>query len=279
MRKVLTTLSVGETYTRHYTLKLIKDTLDLTPLDIYIVTDFRNIIEEEYGNNPRIFISDTSRDQFKLRIPIGPNKGADDFNFNIRYKALEFVQDLEDTLIIFTDCDNSVDWWDDKIMNEFLEREINNGYTFFGPRTDLKLENIYSKFKSNAKDFDPINSPHNMEKLTIFWHKFFNFDVVDNIPQEWLQAPLPAEYMLLFYNKDNMLKKMVDQWKYFCEYVQNKEYGWGTWAEGFEIGISAHLAGFNPKDISFSHHIWNKFMTPSGYKNGHKGSINYATER
>ena len=172
MRKVLTTLSVGETYTRHYTLKLIKDTLDLTPLDIYIVTDFRNIIEEEYGNNPRIFISDTSRDQFKLRIPIGPNKGADDFNFNIRYKALEFVQDLEDTLIIFTDCDNSVDWWDDKIMNEFLEREINNGYTFFGPRTDLKLENIYSKFKSNAKDFDPINSPHNMEKLTIFGINF-----------------------------------------------------------------------------------------------------------
>lgn len=279
MKKILTTLSLGETYTRHYTLKLIEDTLNITPLDIYIVTDFRDIIEETYGSNPRIFISDITRDEFKLRIPIGPNKGADDFNFNLRYRALEFVQDLEDTLVIFTDCDNSVDWWDEEKVESFLTQNINQGYDFFGPRTDLKLSSIFNQFKSNSEGFDPITSAHDMEKLTLFWHKFYNYDCNVNITQEWLNAPLPAEYMLLFYNTNGKLKKMVEQWKYFFNYLQDKDYSWGTWAEGFEIGISAHIAGFVPKDVGFCHPIWNTFMTPSGYKNGHKGDIQYATER
>lgn len=279
MRKILTTLSVGETYTKYYTLKLIEDTLNITPLDIYIVTDFRNIIEEKYGDNPRIFISDITRDEFKLRIPIGPNKGADDFNFNLRYRALEFVQDLEDTLIIFSDCDNSVDWWDDEKINTFLTENINQGYDFFGPRTDLKLSKMFDQFKSNSEGFDPITSPHDMGKLTLFWHKFYNYDCSNELPKEWANAPLPAEYMLLFYNTGGKLRKMVEQWKYFFNYLQDRDYSWGTWAEGFEIGISAELAGFNSKDIGFCHPIWNTFMTPSGYKNGHKGNIAYATER
>jgi hypothetical protein len=279
MRKVLTTLSVGETYTRHYTLKLIEDTLNITPLDIYIVTDFRSIIEEKYANNPRIFIQDISRDEFKLRIPIGPNKGADDFNFNLRYRALEFVQDLDDTFIIFTDCDNSVDWWDDVEMDKFIDSGIENGYDFYGPRTDLKLKSISEKFYSNSTNLDLIHPDANYDDHTIFWHKFYNYDCLNGISEEWKNAPLPAEYMLLFYNTGGKLRKMVEQWKYFFNYLQDRDYGYGTWAEGFEIGISTHLAGFNPKDISFSHPIWNRFMMPSGYKNGHKGDVSYATER
>ena len=281
MRKVLTTLSIGETYTKHYTLKLIKDVLNITPLDIYIVTDFRNIIEDVYGNNERIFISDTSREDWKLRIPIGPAKIADDFNFNLRYKALEFVQDLEDTFIIFCDCDNSVDWWDENLISNFIDENISRGFDFFGPRVSPRaLSSVYNQFKPAAVGFNPETDEPTTD-LSFFWHKFFNYDCVDDINPEWLEAPLPSEHMLMFYNNNGKLKRMVDQWKYFFEYLQNRDFCYGTWAEGFEIGISSHIAGFNGMNLD-SHPqwgLWSNWMTASGYKNGHKGDVHYETER
>jgi hypothetical protein len=95
----------------------------------------------------------------------------------------------------------------------------------------------------------------------------------------WGGAGLPAEYLLLFYNTNNKLRKMVEQWKFFHDYLVNRDYSYGTWAEGFEIGISAYLAGFNSYDISFTHPIWNKIFTPNGYKTGPRGGIVHGTEQ
>ena len=75
--------------------------------------------------------------------------------------------------------------------------------------------------------------------------------------------------------------KVVDQWKYFFEYLQNRDFCYGTWAEGFEIGISSHIAGFNGMNLD-SHPqwgLWSNWMTASGYRNGHKGDVHYETER
>ena len=57
MKTVLTTLSFGENYTRDYTLKMIEDVLNITPIDFYITTDCRYLIDEKYGNNDRIGIT------------------------------------------------------------------------------------------------------------------------------------------------------------------------------------------------------------------------------
>ena len=45
MNFVITTLSIGENYTRDYTCRLIEDVLNLSDIDIYVTTDFESIIK------------------------------------------------------------------------------------------------------------------------------------------------------------------------------------------------------------------------------------------
>lgn len=286
MNIITTTLSLGYNYTKDYCLRIIEDILNMSNMSIYVTTDHAQLINDKFGiNNDRIKLKIVNKNDLTIRIPIGPNKASNDFNFNMRYLCLEHVQDIKDSLIIFTDCDNSFDWWDQNIIEEFITNQLKDGFDFFGPRTDLKLNSVLDQFAKNcltALDMQELN----YDKCSIFWHKLFNYDLLNlenktikeypNHP--WGGAGLPAEYLLLFFNRDNKLKKMVDQWKFFHDYLINKPYSYGTWAEGFEIGISAYLAGFIAHDITFTHPIWNKVFTPNGYKTGPRGGIIHSTE-
>ena len=268
MKTVLTTLSFGENYTRDYTLRMIDDVLNMSPIDFYITTDCRHIIEDKYGNNDRIHITDLKRDEVKIRIPIGENKVANDFNFNMRYLSLVPVMNLDNTMIIFTDCDNSFDWWDESLIQTYMTKLNNEGYDFFAPRNDYRWKEFLSNY----------NKQNNRED-GIFWHKIFNYDLNETPKPEWGDAPLPAEYLLIFINQGDKLKKFVEQWKWFHDYLCNREFSYGTWAEGFEIGVSSLVAGFKPFDISWNHHIWNKVFTANGYKTGPRGGIVHPTDR
>lgn len=265
MNFVITTLSIGENYTRDYTCRLIEDVLNLSDIDIYVTTDFESIIKEKFSNNPRIHVSVVDRKNIKTRIKVG--NLSDDFNFNLRYLCFEPVKDLEDTVVIFTDCDNSFDWWDKNSIEGFTSEMIKNGYDLFAPR----LTYIWEDFKA-----DYISK--NVREQGLFWHKIYNYDL-DLNSTEWDKAPLPAEYLLIFYNKDKKLNKFYEQWKYFHDYLINKETSDGTWAEGFEIGVSSFIAGFKGFDIGWNHHIWSRVLVASGYKNGHRGNIHHSTER
>jgi hypothetical protein len=264
MKIVITTLSVGENYTRDYTLKLIHDVLELSNLDIYITTDFPNIIKEKYGNNDRIKITTVNRDDLVIRVKVG--ESASDFNFNLRYLCFDPVKELEDTLVIFTDCDNSFDWWDEKLITEFTTNCINDGFDFFAPRNSFYWSTYRNSF---LKENDP--------KLGNYWHKVVNYNL-DMLDESNDKASLPAEYLLIFYNKDKKLVKFYEKWKWYHDYLISKETSEGTWAEGFEIGISAYYANFIAYDISFCHPLWGRMFTASGYKNGHKGSVWHPTE-
>jgi hypothetical protein len=268
MRKIIVTLSFGENYTRDYTLRLIDDVINLSNCELYITTDQRKLIESHI-NNDRIKIFDIDRDSVKIRIPVGENKYSDDFNFNMRYISLEPVKNINDSLIIFTDCDNSFDWWDETEVDNFInEHYHNNGYDFFAPRNTYKW-----------KDFVTDYSNRTTKEHGIFWHKIYNYDLDDNKNIEWADCPLPAEYLLIFVNNNNKLSNFVSQWKWFYDYLNSKEYSYGTWAEGFEIGISSCVANFKNMDIGWNHHIWSKIFVANGYKNGHRGNIHHVTER
>lgn len=265
MKKVITTLSIGENYTRDYTTRLINDVLNLTNIDIYITTDCKKILEEEFKGNDRVKITEVNRDELVIRVRI--DVSADDFNFNLRYLCFDPVKELEDTLIIFTDCDNSFDWWDEEKIDEFADELVTQGYDFFAPRNSY----FWSTYR---KSYIVENNP----RLGIFWHKILNYDL--DINDESIDnATMPAEYLLLFYNKDKKLVKFYENWKWFHDYLISKETTSGTWAEGFEIGVSAFRSGFVPYDISFSHPVWTKVFTASGYKNGHRGDIWHQTEK
>lgn len=285
MKKIITTLSLGINYTKDYTLRMIEDVLNLTDADFYVTTDCSHVITEKFSNE-RIKIREIKREDVIVRLPIGPHKGANDFNFNMRYLCLEHVQEINDAVIIFTDCDNSLDWWDTEVIENFITDMESKGFDFFGPRTAYKLEIVLNQLQTNCMSILG-EKEFNYHDCTIFWHKFFNYDMIDienkmvkNFENhEWKNAGLPAEYLLIFNNKKDKLKKMVSQWKYFHDYLVNRDYTWGTWAEGFEIGISAYVAGFKDFDISFTHHIWNKIFTPNGYKTGPRGGIVHGTEK
>ena len=80
-------------------------------------------------------------------------------------------------------------------------------------------------------------------------------------------------------NNNGKLNKMVEQWKWFHDYLNNKNYTYGTWVEGFEIGISCMNAGFNDYDIGYGHSIWSKVFEPNGYKTGKRGGVVHPTEK
>lgn len=282
MKIIITTLSLGENYTKDYTLRMIDDVLKMSEIEIYITTDCKHIITNMYGENDRIKIKEIKREDVVIRLPIGPNKAANDFNFNMRYLCLEHVKDIDDSVVIFTDCDNSFDWWDTNQVEDFIIKMESNGYDFFGPRTSYKLKYALSKFEKDCLPMLGIQEP-NYDACTIFWHKILNFDMVDFESKQvksngWDDAGMPAEYLLIFINKDGKLSKMTSQWKYFHDYLINRDYTYGTWAEGFEIGISAYVAGFKDYDITFTHPLWNKIFTPNGYKTGPRGGIVHGTE-
>lgn len=286
MKILITTLSLGENYTKDYTLRMIDDVLLLTDIDIYVTTDCRYLIDEKFGISERIKINEIDRSQLKVSLPIGPNKGTKDFNFNMRYLCLEHVQDIDDAVIIFTDCDNSFDWWDKSKVIEFVESNYANGFDYFAPRTDYKLQSVISKYNNFCKK-NPLESELDYDTCTIVWHKLFNYDLVDTkINQvinsenhEWKDASIPSEYLVIFYNNNQKLKKMVDQWRWFHDYLNNKDYTFGTWAEGFEIGVSCLVAGFKDMDISYYHPIWGKIFTPNGYKTGPRAGVSHPTEK
>lgn len=259
MTIIFTTLSLGIPYTRDYCLKLINDVLKRTQHSICITTDCKDIIIEQYPNEPRIIIKEIKREDLKIRINTDWGFGySDDFNFNMRYMCLEMLKDMEDHVIIFTDCDNSLDWWDENEIQTWLKDQTQKGFDFFAPRNGLKLHGYLEEYKNQ-----------NNKKYGIFWHKLYNYDLIDNPRKEWDDAPLPAEYLLIFYNREKKLIKFYEQWKWFHDYLVEKNKSYGTWAEGFEIGISSHVAGMVPFDIGWCHDIWKRTINPNGYKTGH----------
>jgi len=254
----ITTLSLGVNYTRDYSLKLINDVLNRTEHKIYLTTDCASIIEEAYPNNPRVVINKITREKLLIRLNVDGGVGyATDFNFNMRYMCLEPVKNLKNTVVVFTDCDNSLDWWDEDVIQNWLDRMKKTDFDFFAPRADYKLWQYLDEYNKN-KDINPRGG--------IFWHKILNFDLINNPKPEWNDASLPAEYILVFMGDTEKLEKFYNQWKNMHDYLVNQGWTYGTWAEGFEIGVSALVAGYESYDIGWSHEIWGKAFTPNGYK-------------
>jgi len=262
MRIILVTLSLGGQYTRGYTLRMIEDVLKLSDLEFHITTDCPQVIEEKYKDNEKIKINHFNLDGVKTKLHIGNPKGATDWNFNLRYKTIETVMDIEDAVVIWTDCDNSFDWYDRKQVEDFINKMSPQGYDFYGPRTDWKWKQFYDEYVHKRKN----------DTDGIFWHKIYNYDLMNNPKKEWDNASLPAEYLLVFHNKNKKLKKFYEQWKWFCDELNNRDWVYGTWAEGFEIGVSALVAGFKPYDIGWHHPVFAKMLVANGYKSGHRGN-------
>jgi hypothetical protein len=202
MKKIyFTTLSLGENYTKDYACSLIDDVLTKTPHYFAVTTDFPDVIRERFGDNDRILIDTINRNDFMVRIPIGHlGSCSSDFNFNMRYVCLRQLLDLEDSIVIWTDCDNSLDWWDETEVREFFDSMESQGKTFLGPRNTYTWGGFLNDYLSRKTE--DVN-------YGLFWHKIYNYDLQDNPYNGWDNAPLPAEYLLVFLGTGEKNEKIL----------------------------------------------------------------------
>lgn len=251
------TLSVGVNYTKEYTLLLIEDILTKTPHKIIITTEVPDIITEKYPNNDRIILNIIDRLKYKVRLPIGEMKYSSDFNFNLRYLCLEPLLNMEDGVVIFTDCDNSLEWWDEDMVQSSISNFLSRGVDFLAPRTEYKFKSFLEEYK-NSKT----------KEMGLLWHKYYNYGLDKSPKPEWDDAPIPAEYMVIFLCIGDKMRKFYQQWKSMHDYLANKDYTFGTWAEGFEIGVSSLIAGYVPFDIGWHHDIFGRAIIANGHAKG-----------
>jgi hypothetical protein len=255
----LTTLSFGEYYTSKFTLKLIEDVLTLSDLKIHITTDVGHIVKEKYGNNDRVILNEIDLNTVKVRLWVNQVKVSDDFNFNLKYLTFKDICEDENSVVIFTDCDNSFDWWDREKVMEYLYERYKYGFDFFGCRADWLFSDFLKEYYGQDK-----------REHSLFWHKIYGYDLDKTPRPDWGGAPLVAEHLLVFINNNGKMKRFYEEWKNLHDYLANKDYTEGTWAEGFEIGVAAIMAGFKPQNLDWSHHIFSKMIGYNGYKTGHK---------
>jgi hypothetical protein len=263
-----TTLSLGQNYTRDYACNLIDDVLTRTNHKFAITTDHPQTIISRFGNNDKILIDTINRDDFKVRLPIG-SAGANDFNFNMRYICLKQLLDLDDSIVIWTDCDNSLEWWDEAEVRSTIQEISSTGASFLGPRTQYTWKNFVDDYLNN-RNFDQI-------EYGIFWHKIYNYDLQDNPYNGWDSAPLPAEYLLIFLETGQKMQKFYNQFKFFHDYLAKKDITFGTWAEGFELGVSSLVAGYTPYDIGWHHPVFGRAIIANGHKKP-EGKPKHGTE-
>lgn len=258
-------LSVGKRYTQDYTCKLVNDILTNTRSRVAITTDFPEIIKDKFPRERRILIDFFDRSLYKLRLPIGNSSGlATDFNFNVRYTALKQCLHVPEKIVIFTDCDNSLPFWEEELVTTRLSEKMDQGFDFFGPRANWKLKEAIDQYLLERTPENP--------NASMIWHKIWAFDLIDNPKPEWDDAPLPAEFFFVLVNHQDKLTKFYEGWKYMHDWLANLPYTEGTWAECVEIGIASKIAGYNAYDTGWHLDVVNHAVVASGHKVGHPTS-------
>jgi len=253
MKYVFTTLSIGENHTRDYTLRLLNDVITKTEQDILVVTDVPDLIRNTFSSN-RIKFNVLDRSKIKIRLWVNQPHSSSDFNFNLKYHCFEPLVGTNYDYVIFTDCDNSIEWFNVKEADEYFTTHLNAGYDSFGCRASWKLKGVIDEY------FAQDNPYHGL-----FHHKILNYKLTKDLSEEYQKSPLPAEHVLAFQNSFK-LEKFYLNWKDFHDKLCSLDYTYGTWAEGFEIGVSATLAGYNMCDITWHSTLLHKIVQYNTYK-------------
>lgn len=265
---IFCTLSIGINYTRDYTIQLIEEVLSKTSSRIAITTDEPDIITSKFGYNPRILIEYFDRTKYKIRLPIGPLTNgithASDFNFNLKYTVLHQLLDVPEKYVFFMDCDDQIVDWNDSEVESVLEQQYSSGITFWAHRcVKDHIGTVLANYISNLSLSNP--AP------TLGWHKVWAYDMIHHHRPSWDGAAFPAEHFMILVNEGNKIQTMYTQWKWFHDTLCSLPYTWGTWAEGLEIGISAHVAGYVVSPIPTN--ICSMFVA-----SGHKEGFHHATD-
>lgn len=124
------------------------------------------------------------------------------------------------------------------------------------PVIPSSVENWFRNNLSNATSWATTTYRFVRDEYTLFQHsqpslfseKFLLYSMQDS----WNGAHIPSEHFMIFQNGPQV-KLFASELQRFCDLYENRPThlsNVGTRNEGFEIGISAHLAGFTMDEIS-----------------------------
>jgi hypothetical protein len=213
--------------------RLVDNTLSKTPFDIMVTTN----ASENFEQKERVIIRQENLDNHKVHVKF--------FNQMLKFYALRNIDPKYDW-VLYLDCDAGfIDNIDVSMIEQYLS--ANNNYDMFGVRTNATLigeEQLVKEYLDNP-DKDNIRPP-------LFYEKF----VFYKIKPEWYGACLPSEHILLLKNNEK-LQHMSLEFERFCTEFENQNNDPPIAAdmEAFEIGVSAHIAGYNVFDLGhWGHH-------------------------
>lgn len=218
--------------------RLVEDVMTKTPYDIMVSTnapDFFKEKIEKYGS--RVKINFDPLDKHKVEIKA--------FNQLLKFFAIKDIDPKYD-YVLYLDCDAGLtDEIDVNQINNQLITWDNDGFDMFAVRTDATYNEEEDKYYKT-------NETKNYDAKSIFYNKFKFYGIYS----EYRGACLPSEHILLLKNNEK-LAKMAEKFEEFCfKYeTQDKDNPETVDMEAFEIGVSAHVAGYKVKDLqSWGHH-------------------------
>ena len=221
----------SEIYTT-FAKRLINDVITKTPYDVMISTNQSELFDD-VERSSRIIIKQQDMGNHKTHV------GA--FNQLLKFYAIKDIDQKYDW-VLYLDCDagftSSVDV---NQIEQFIDNFENEGYDMSALRTDATYEYAEQEFL-NTTDFNSWPKP-------LFNNKFRFYGV----HSEWKGAKLPSEHILLIKNNEK-LSKMATYFEDFCTKFETQEpnniitYD----MEAFEIGVSAHLAGYYVKEMGWA---------------------------
>lgn len=238
MRKILvTTISFvntvkpgSEIYTT-FAKRLVDDVLNKTPWDIRVSTNRGDLFSDK-EKLERVSINSQKLENHKTHV------GA--FNQLLKFFAIKDIDSKYD-YVLYLDCDAG---FTSSVVVEDVERMIDywesKDYDMVALRTNLTYDECVETWKQ-TRDTEELPKP-------IFNNKLIFYGEND----KWLGAKLPSEHIFLAKNSKK-LTKMAVNFEEFCTKFETQDeiYPVTYDMESFEIGISAHLAGYNMGEMGW----------------------------
>ena len=222
----------SEIYTT-FAKRLINDVITKTPYDVMVSTN-RSDLFVDVSSLDRVSIVQNNLENHKTHV------GA--FNQLLKFTAIQNIDSRYDW-VLYLDCDAGfTEPINPQVVDDFISAAENEGYDMLALRTDATYD--YSKKEFNeTTDFTYVN-----HSKPLFNDKFLFYGE----HPEWSGAKFPSEHILLIKNNEK-LKVMSSEFEKLCFRFEsqdpNKIITFDM--EAFEIGVSAHLAGYNMKELGW----------------------------
>jgi hypothetical protein len=220
----------SEIYTT-FAKRLIDDVLTKTPWDIMVSTNRGDLFQDI--SSDRLTINEDKLENHKTHV------GA--FNQLLKFISIKDIDPLYD-YVLYMDCDAG---FVDNVNLDDVDRMINYweslGHDMVALRTDATYDLSEKEF-NETKDSETWPRP-------LFNNKFKFYGV----RPEWRGSKLPSEHVFLVKNSEK-LQVMANYFEDLCTLFETQDENNPITfdMEAFEIGVSAHSAGYNMGEMGWA---------------------------